>query len=61
MKKATVVTLILLFLLPSISAVNLLVSPTRFEIKNTTHFSGKITVENFGNETIDVTIDKKGS
>lgn len=59
MKKATVVTLILLFLLPSISAVNLLVSPTRFEIKNTTHFSGKITVENFGNETIDVTIDKK--
>jgi len=30
-----------------------------FEIKDTTHFSGKVTIENFGGETLEVTVDKK--
>ncbi|RAO79233.1 hypothetical protein [Methanothermobacter tenebrarum] len=59
MRRAIITLILLVFFLSSVSAVNLLVSPTRFEIKNTTHFSGKVTVENFGNETIDVTVDKK--
>jgi len=59
--RRVIMTFILLFLSSSVSAVSLLVSPTRFEIKNTSHFSGKVTVTNFGNETIEVTIDKKES
>lgn len=53
------IILLILFFLSSVSAVNLVVSPTRFEIKDTTHFSGKVTVENFGGETLEVTVDKK--
>lgn len=59
MRRVVVTLILLLFLLSSVSAVSLLASPPRFEIKNTSHFSGKVTVTNFGNETIEVTIDKK--
>lgn len=59
MRRGLIILIILLFLMSSVSSVNLVVSPTRFEIKNTTHFQGKVTVGNFGNETIDVEVDKK--
>lgn len=54
-----IILLILLFCLSWVYSLNVVVSPTRFEIENTTHYQGKITVGNFGNETIDVEVDKK--
>jgi len=41
------------------SAVNLIVSPTRFRNKGYYPFFWEVTIENFGGESLEVTVDKK--
>jgi hypothetical protein len=62
-KKFSVISLILFLLISvgSVSAVGLLASPGGFHLKmnNANTYQGILTVENIGQDTINVTIDKK--